>query len=46
MTSKADKDEVARALSSLGVKLRKISLSIPALEEELSNKIEKKDLNK
>lgn len=46
MASKADNDEVTRALSSVGVKLRKISVNLPAIEDSLSNKIEKKDLSK
>lgn len=44
--SKADNDEVMRALSSIGHKLRKVGLVIPALQEDLSNKVEKKDLTK
>lgn len=46
MASKADHDEVTRALSSIDNKLRKVGIVIPALQEELSNKIENKDLTK
>lgn len=46
MGSKSDNDEVTRALSSIGNKLRKVGVIIPAIQEELSNKIEKKDLAK
>lgn len=46
MVSKADNDEVMRALSSVGVKMRKMASSLPMIEDALSNKIERKDLNK
>lgn len=46
MASKADHGEVTRALSSVGIKLRKINIGIPVIEEALSNKIERKDLAK
>lgn len=46
MASKADTDEVTRALSSAGNKLHKLGVIIPAIQEELSNKIERKDLAK
>lgn len=46
MMAKADNEEVTRALSSIGTKLRKISAVLPAVEDALSNKIEKKDLSK
>lgn len=45
MASKADNDEVTRALSSVGNNLRKIMMSLPTFGEALSNKIEKKDLH-
>eukprot|EP00752_Nemacystus_decipiens_P012539 g11107.t1 len=46
VASKADNEEVTRALSSIGNKLRKVGVVIPALQEEVSNKVEKKDLTK
>lgn len=46
MASKADNDEVMKALLSIGSKLRKVGVIIPAVQEALSNKIEKKDLTK
>ncbi|CAM9382131.1 unnamed protein product [Hapterophycus canaliculatus] len=46
MSSKADNDEVMKALSSVGNKLRKVGVVIPAMQEELSQKIERKDLAK
>lgn len=46
MESKADNEEMARALSSIGNKLRKVGVIIPAIQEDLSGKVEKKDLTK
>lgn len=46
MSSKADNDEVMKALSSVGNKLRKVGVVIPAIQQELSQKIERKDLAK
>ncbi|CAM9424792.1 unnamed protein product, partial [Scytosiphon promiscuus] len=46
MSSKADSDEVMKTLSSVGNKLRKVGVVIPAIQEELSQKIERKDLAK
>lgn len=44
--AKADSEEVMRALSSIGTKLRKLNAALPALEDSLSSKIERKELNK
>lgn len=46
VTSKADNEEVMRALSAVGTKLRKISATLPALEDALSGKMDRKDLSK
>lgn len=46
MLSKADNEEVMSALSSIGNKLRKISSTIPGLQDAISNKVERKDLTK
>ncbi len=46
MASKADNDEVLKALSTVGNKLKKIGVIIPAIQEELSTKIDRNDLSK
>ena len=46
MGSKADNDEVFKALSTVGNKLKKIGVIIPAIQEELSTKINRDDLSK
>lgn len=46
MATKADNEEVMKALASVGNKLRKVGIVIPAMQEELANKIERKDLAK
>ncbi|CAM9771591.1 unnamed protein product, partial [Ectocarpus sp. 8 AP-2014] len=46
MATKADNEEVMKALASVGNKLRKVGIVIPAIQEELANKIERKDLAK
>ncbi|CAN0312301.1 unnamed protein product [Ectocarpus sp. 6 AP-2014] len=46
VATKADNEEVMKALASVGNKLRKVGIVIPAMQEELANKIERKDLAK
>lgn len=46
MATTADNEEVMKALASVGNKLRKVGIVIPAMQEELANKIERKDLAK